>query len=324
MRMVALVDAIAEAGGDACWCSAQLDEALVRRVTSRGVPFDCCSVRPGSDADVEWVVREAVRRGAQWVAADGYAFGERFQDGLRRAGIPLLLMDDYRHCARYAAELIVNPNASATEALYGRRADTTRLLLGPSYALLRGEFRRRAPREPSPPDRATRILVTMGAADPVNATQPVVQALLRLPDPTMRAKVVVGPSGLHGAELAGFAQDPRIELLQPVDDMADVMSWADLAVAAAGSTAAELCFMGVPAMLVVLSDGHREVAHALGREGVCEDLGWYHELNPNDLARRIEALCTSRRNRQNMIERGQRLVDGRGAGRVVTAMGAAA
>lgn len=322
MRTSALAEQVRRSGGEALLAAARLDDALDRRVRALGIPIVRDDPAPGSLRDASWVVAEAGRRAVDWVVADGYDFGASFQHALRDAGLRLLLVDDYGHGACYAADLVLNQNLSADERMYADHAPHTRLLLGPSYALIRSEFltARKTPGEV--PERAARILVTMGGADPDNATGRVAQALTRIADPALVIRVVVGPSNPHAAQLAALAADPRVELVTPTDGMAALFGGADLALAAAGITTLELCFVGVPALLVVLAENQVRVARALDRAGIAEDLGWHHKLQSEALASRVAALAASPERRRTMIEHGRVRVDGRGAERVLAAMAA--
>ena len=131
---------------------------------------------------------------------------------------------------------------------------------------------------------------------------------------------MIGPSNRNAARLAERPADPRIEVVHDVTGMAELMNWADLAIAAAGITTQELCLMGVPALLVVVADNQLEVARTLDRHGISENLGWHHDLDPRRLAQRFQALSSAPALRQRMIDRARRQVDGRGAARVVAAL----
>jgi UDP-2,4-diacetamido-2,4,6-trideoxy-beta-L-altropyranose hydrolase len=320
MRMIALADKIRGAGGEACLAAAALDEALERRAGSHGIEVVRGDFVPGSGEDGRWVAKLAAEREIGWVAADGYAFGERFQEAARERGARLLLADDYGHSARYTAEIVLNQNLSADERVYVNRAAQTRLLLGPRYALIRSEFLVRRPDPPPVAECARRILVTMGGADPDNATEKILDALGRVTDPELLARVVIGPSNPNAELLARGTDDPRIELVPARDAMVELMLWADLAVAGAGITTHELCFMGVPSMLVVLADNQLEVSRTLDHEGAGENLGWHYELDVADVAGRIAELCSSPERRREMIARGRGMVDGLGSARVLEAM----
>jgi UDP-2,4-diacetamido-2,4,6-trideoxy-beta-L-altropyranose hydrolase len=320
MRMIALADRIRGAGGEVCLLSVALDETLERRAGSHGIEVVRGGFVPGSGEDGRWVARLAAEREIGWVAADGYAFGERFQEAAREGGARLLLADDYGHSSRYTAEIVLNQNLSADERVYEKRAAQTRLLLGPRYALIRSEFLDRRPEAPPVAERARRILVTMGGADPDNATEKILDALGRVSDPELRARVVIGPSNPNAELLARRTDDPRVERVTARDGMVELMLWADLAVAGAGITTHELCFMGVPSMLVVLADNQLEVSRSLDHEHAGENLGWHHELDIADVAGRIDGLCSSPERRREMITRGRALVDGLGSARVLEAM----
>jgi spore coat polysaccharide biosynthesis predicted glycosyltransferase SpsG len=294
MRVLALAEAVIAAGG-AAWLSAgRLDAWLALRARTCGVPVE----RRGGGGGARRVIALARAVRADWVVADSYRFGHRFQEALRRAGLRVLLLDDYGHAQRYSAELVLNPNASASARLYRRRSPRSRLLLGPRYALLRPEFGRARRRRAIAP-LATRILVTLGGSDARVATRTVISAL---DDPRLQVRV--------------------LSRAQPAQDMARHMAWADIAIAGAGTTALELCRMGVPALLVVMADNQRPGARALHRHGAAISLGWHARLSIAMLRRRIGQLCADPRARSALARRGRRLVDGKGAARVLAAMGA--
>src|SRR5581483_11389078 len=100
--------------------------------------------------------------------------------------------------------------------------------------------------------------------------------------------------------------------------MPGLMGWADLAVAAGGTTAWELAFMGVPAALLVLADNQRPVVAALAEAGAAEPLnGWGAEA----WARALGLLLRDPGRRAALAARAQALADGRGAERVAAVLG---
>ena len=98
------------------------------------------------------------------------------------------------------------------------------------------------------------------------------------------------------------------------------MAWADAAVAAGGSTAWELAFMGVPAVLLVLVDNQREIARSLSQAKAALNLGAHANLGHLEIARALLNLMIDRVQRQAMSQCGRSLVDGLGSRRVVTAL----
>ncbi len=187
---------------------------------------------------------------------DGYQFDVEYQRQLKAAGVKLLIVDDTGHAGAYAADLVLDQNVHATEDFYARRESYTQLLLGPRYALLRREFKpwRSWKREISPVAR--KVLVTVGGSDPDNVTLRVIRALRLLAEDNLEATVVVGGSNPHGHELEREVQSGgnALRLVRDVPDMPQLMADADVAISAAGITTWEMCFLGLPAVLIDVAE----------------------------------------------------------------------
>ncbi len=311
MRMLALADHLFAEGDEVHLACARLGEGLAAKAEALRITVHHGDLEPGSPEDGAWTAAEA--EGFDWVVLDGYEFGGDMQARLRQAGLRCLAVDDYGHCARHEADLVLNQNVGATAELYASRAPDTQLLVGPDYVLLRPEFRHH--HRPPPAARANEILVTLGGADPVDATATVIAALERW-EGDWRAQVVIGPANPR----TYACSDPRIELLHGTNRMAGLMAECDLAIAAAGTTANELCFMKVPSMLVVLAENQEAVAKGVAAAGAAIDLGWHHELDPDTLADQVDELSRDIATRARLSAAGSSLIDGRGASRVREAM----
>jgi UDP-2,4-diacetamido-2,4,6-trideoxy-beta-L-altropyranose hydrolase len=87
-------------------------------------------------------------------------------------------------------------------------------------------------------------------------------------------------------------------------------------VAAAGSTALELCFMGIPAVLLSTAPNQRPVAAGLAALGAAHDAGPWEHVTPGALASTLQSLASNTHERERLSVRGRALVDGMGAVRV--------
>ena len=111
-----------------------------------------------------------------------------------------------------------------------------------------------------------------------------------------------------------------MSLLIAPPDMPELIAWADMAVTAGGTTALELAYMQVPAVMLVIADNQRSGANALHASGAAQNLGWHDEVSPQKLARAVHHLAHSAHERRDMARRGRRLVDGGGVRRVIKGM----
>jgi UDP-2,4-diacetamido-2,4,6-trideoxy-beta-L-altropyranose hydrolase len=318
MRCIALAQAWQDAGGQATFAMTASTPALQTRLEAEGMNIAHLVAEGGSQDDARQTTALAQEMGACCVVADGYHFGAAYQQQIKAVGLKLLLVDDYGHADHYSADIVLNQNMTADEAMYVRREPYTRLLLGPRYVLLRREFWpwRDWQREVVPVAR--KVLVTLGGSDPDNVTLLVMQALHQIAVEDVEVVVLAGGSNPHYDTLHDTAQEApyAVQLRQNVHNMPELMAWADLCIGAAGSTSWERCLLGLPSLLVVLADNQQLIAEHLHAQGIATNLGRTGSVSAAELARAIAQLAHDADARAEMMRRGQALVDGRGAERI--------
>jgi UDP-2,4-diacetamido-2,4,6-trideoxy-beta-L-altropyranose hydrolase len=320
MRCLALGQAWCDAGGSVQFITASGNSWLLQLLEQEGFAVQRLDSRYPDPED--WEVTRDVMAAARdaWLVLDGYHFDAAYQRKVERAGHKLVVIDDMSALSHYYAHVVLNQNIYATDLQYPH-GDNTELLLGTRYALLRREFANyRGIRRVVRPI-ARRVLVTMGGADPENATSIALAALRELAQPDLEVRVIVGAANAHLRQLSAAIQ--RIgcagELIVAAPGMAADVAWADVAIAAAGTTSIELAYMGVPALLVVTAENQAPNAAKLEELGAARDLGRM-SLNPERIATELHNLLNSSQTRLAMAERGQQLIDGEGAERVVAVL----
>ena len=322
MRCIALAQAWQDQGGKVVFLLAHKPSALENKLRSQGMEVSYLSVEAGSDEDAQQTVDFIQQFAAQWVVVDGYHFWAAYQKFIKDFGISLLFIDDYGHADHYFADLVLNQNIAANQDLYINRETYTKLLLGTEYALLRREFWqwRDWQREVNP--IASKILITLGGSDPDNVTLKVIQALDRLNRNNLEVIVVIGGSNPHYQVLQKKITDSSlaISLQRNVSNMPELMAWADLEIAAGGSTNWELAFMGLPSIVIAIADNQKAIAAELDRQGAIINLGWHQDVTIEQIGLVLRELIGDRHKREDMSQKGRKLVDGNGASRVASQM----
>ncbi len=327
MRCLSLAEAYIGLGGRASFLMAEPPAPFAARAASAGAEVTQLQAEPGSAGDVRETLdhargfANAPGPGAGWIVLDGYKFDGAFQAALVDAGRRVLALDDHGHAGRYHADVVLNQNPGADQARYADRAPTTRLLLGPRFALLRAEFRSWPGERPAAPERARRVVVTLGGSDPDNVSARVLEGLAAVPGP-LEVLLLIGPANPHRAALDGaLAASPHpVEVATAWRDMAERLAWADLAVTAAGSTVLELARVGTPQVLIELADNQAPGAAAMQRDGLAVNLGPHERLAAGAIATAVGTLADDAERRQELSRRSRELVDGRGTVRVLSAM----
>jgi UDP-2,4-diacetamido-2,4,6-trideoxy-beta-L-altropyranose hydrolase len=296
---------------------AESTPAVERRLQEEGMVVERLTTRVGTAEDAEETGHLAGKKDAAWVVVDGYQFGSAYQLAIKAAGFKLLFVDDNVHAETYSADLVLNQNIHANASRYAKREPSTRLLLGPRYAMLRREFRRWRNWQREIPASGRKILVTMGGSDPNNLTARVIEAIRQLSNPDLETAVLVGGSNPHLRSVEASIQKESMRLIADAANVPELMTWADGAVAGAGTTFWEMCFLGLPGILLVLAENQEDVAAAAGKMGIAWSLGRGREVSASAIAEKLTELLNSSDKRASQSEKGQKLVDGRGAERVV-------
>jgi UDP-2,4-diacetamido-2,4,6-trideoxy-beta-L-altropyranose hydrolase len=318
MRCIALAQAWVDEGGEALVLMGPGQSPAEGSLAEEHLEIRHLDIIPGCGDDARETVRAAEGLGAGWVVLDGYHFDGDYQRTLKESGLSLLLIDDLGQAGPYHADIILNPNLYADEMLYRGAGPSTRFLIGPRYALLRREFAPWRGRFPEIPGVARRILLSLGGADPGNITLAMIGCLQGLAVEGLGLVVVAGANNPHYQTLeARIAGLRNITLVQDTRHISELMASSDLAITGGGVTCFELAFMGVPALVVILSENQRPVAESFERAGSAVNLGEESKAVSNAGAERILGVICSPDIRRSLSRSGQDLVDGDGAGRIV-------
>ena len=320
MRCLALAQAWQDAGGQAVIAMADSSPAIVERLLAEGLKVEGLQVEAGTTEDALRTSELANKNGAAWIVVDGYQFGADYQRALKDAGHKLLFVDDNGHAGRYCADLVLNQNVHASEHFYRDRSPQTRLLLGLRYVFLRREFNSWRNWQRGIPLIGRKVLLTMGGSDPDNLTLKVIKALSDVKVDGLEATVVVGGGNPHVALLEAAIKNSTcsIRLVKNATNMPELMAWADIAVAGAGTTCWEMCLLGLPALLVIQAENQRLAAMRLAELGAAKVLEGERAFRTEDMTSAITGLLLSQSKRCDQSKVGRELLDGGGAARVVS------
>jgi UDP-2,4-diacetamido-2,4,6-trideoxy-beta-L-altropyranose hydrolase len=322
MRCLALAQEWKSRGGDCVLARAEGTLALAEGYRKAGISREhIIAATPGTDKDLAQTLALASEVNADWIVLDGYQFSPKYVVGLRENSAHHLLIDDLGISAPYLCDIVLNVNLFASAKMYANRASTTRLLLGPQYALLRPEFTSREPKLGLIPDVAQRVLVSFGGSDPENVTLGALQSLGRVDEPELEVVAVLGPSNPHRETILAAVRNMRgVRVIEDVADMSELMEWADLAVTAAGGTCLELAYMGVPMLVAVIVPNQERTAQAYQDLGVALNVGKIGPVRDLAFLATVRRVVTTKSLREAISRKGRDLVDGKGARRVAEAM----
>jgi len=320
MRCLALAQAWQDIGGEAVFAMSATTPAIEERIKAEKMQVARITSKGGILEDAEHLLRLVRVHSSQWVVVDGYEFGFDYQRALKNAGVKLLLVDDSAVPIECIADLILNQNAYARKTFYRCSDSGVGLLLGLRFAMLRREFTRWRTWKREISASATKVLVTMGGSDPGNMTLDVIETLSSIKQ-NLDVAVVIGGSNPHVRllETAAAKFPGNLRMLRDIS-LPEHIAWADLAISSSGTTSAELCLLGLPAILIDIAANQTPVAKELSRLGAAVHKSIAVVQDHENFAKCVKDILASAESRSAMSHAAQALVDGRGAERVVAAM----
>ena len=336
MRCLTLAGRLRDKGAQVSFVCRELPGALCGFVEGRGfevfrLPYADGGFAPsGSDmAHAAWLgtgwekdaeETAASLRGAggvDWLVADHYALDSRWEKRLRSSADRLMVIDDIADRA-HDCDILLDQNLyEGMELRYqGLVPDGCAMLLGPKYALLRPEFVEARKTLRRRDGSVGRIMVFFGGSDLTDETSKALVAIKSLARPDIAVDVVTGSSNArreHVRVLCGSM--PNCEYHCQVDNMAELMARADLAVGAGGTTTWERCCTGLPTLVVAVAQNQVEIARDCGDADALFYMGSWDEVDAEAMTGKLRELLDDPGRLTRVGGKAAAIVDGQGADR---------
>jgi spore coat polysaccharide biosynthesis predicted glycosyltransferase SpsG len=312
-RLVALAEAARDRGARTVFLVN--DEPAARAfVAGRGFA-DARLVPAEDDAELALLLATA---GAGPLVTDLRGKPPAFYERLRGAGVLVCAIDDMGE--PLVAQLVVNGDAAPAYANYAELWPPQRFLLGTAYVPLPPAFAAEPP--PAGDAARTRLLLTFGGADADDFSRRALAALA--PSPPREIDLCLGPAYRRVADARRESRKSRhrVTVHAPARDMLALYRRARLALCAGGITQYELLSQCVPVISLPHVERERAECRAFAAAGAALTFE-ADELKVGGAAvGAADALWDDGRRREAMAAAGRRLVDGRGASRILDELAA--
>jgi UDP-2,4-diacetamido-2,4,6-trideoxy-beta-L-altropyranose hydrolase len=274
------------------------------------------------DARQTMAVLDGTTEKPDWLVVDHYALDVRWESALSRVVGKILVIDDLAD-RRHEAQVLLDQNLypDMAQRYVGLLSSGCRALLGPSFALLRREFvEARAATSPRNAG-VQKIFVFFGGSDLTNETEKALASIAALGKHDVSVDVVVGAGNSRYEAIKDICTSMRgMRLHCQIDNMAQLMSEADLSLGAGGSTTWERCALGLPALVISVADNQIAIADGVDKAGAHRHLGLSKNVSVTQLTAAIEAIASGPEFLEKMSRSASALVDAKGCERVIKTM----
>ncbi len=338
MRCLTLADGLKQRGARIRFVSRNLPAHLCDMLAAKNMEY----VSPASDAipspvnnglahahwlgtsqtqDAQATIQALSDQSWDWLIVDHYALDSRWESMLKQTAKKILVIDDIAD-RLHDCNILLDQNfyTDMNSRYIGKVSSECQLLLGPSYALLRDEFRQLHKQIKPRNEPVKRILVFFGGVDADNYTGHAIAALSKISIPDLDVDVVIGAQHPDREQIEAACAQHGFFCHVQTTRMAELMAAADLAIGAGGVATWERCCLGLPTLAICTADNQqRQVADA-ALEGLLYSPAIKGDLN-QAFQRHIHALIENSYLRQLISRNNLQAVDGRGIMRVITSMG---
>ncbi|TYO98362.1 UDP-2,4-diacetamido-2,4,6-trideoxy-beta-L-altropyranose hydrolase [Geothermobacter ehrlichii] len=257
-----------------------------------------------------------------WLIVDHYALDRSWEEEVRPYVRKIMVIDDLANRA-HDCDLLLDQNVlrDNTGRYTGLVPQDCQILLGPKYALLRQEFSEARKKLGPRSGNVKRVLVFFGGIDSSNQTLRALQALERMGCPDIAVDVVVGAKNPNRKSIESFcSKNTNINIYCQTKEMPKLISEADLAICAGGTTTWERCCLGLPGLVISVAENQEAIAKGLAARGCQLYLGPESEVSVEAIQYALETLRRSPETLESFSRESMQLTDGLGVKRIVQLM----
>ena len=265
---------------------------------------------------VEEIIKE-LEFPPEWLVVDHYVLDERWERYLRPYVKKIMVIDDLADRA-HDCDLLLDQNFyDNLESRYdGLVPSSCKKLLGPKYALLRPEFREARKNLRKRDGHVKRIMIFFGGSDPTDETSKALEAIRMLNRPDIAVDVVVGSANPHKDKINEVcAAMTNVDYYCQIENMAQLVVDADLAIGAVGVTALERLSLRLPALVLTIAENQEQVARDMAKFGALFNLGKFSDVASEDMVHELNRLFVDNVLLAVASDKAQNMVDGFGVQR---------
>lgn len=300
MRCLTLANALTEKGAQVCFVCRELQGHLCGLIEARGftvfrLPAPHLPDTPSRPGYASWLgvsedqdARETLEAIAilkpDWLVVDHYALGRGWEAAMRSDVGRILAVDDLARA--HDCDLLLDQNyfQDPEKRYQGLLPSKCHELLGPTYALLRPEFRQARKFCRMRGNGIVRVLIYFGGNDPDNLTGMALEALSDNQFRHLLVDAVIGPNNPHQDKLEKLAQQrPGTRLHIQPEGFIELMLRADLCIGAGGTTTWERICLDLPSLVITVAENQEAFTNELNQKRFVAWVGRQGAVSASDI-----------------------------------------
>lgn len=308
MRCLVLADLLSDLSNNIHFVCRKQKGHLFKLIEDKGYHVIGLTGPLEKDAEETFVALNNIE--VNWLIIDHYQIDINWERQLRNKVNRILVIDDLAN-RRHECDVLLDQNFNdQIESRYKNLVPKyCKLLLGPTYLLLRPEFMEARNRIKKRDGTVKRLFIFYGGSDPTDETSKALHALQYLDTSNIHVDVVVGGANPVHAKIKALCTNIKASYHCQIDYIAELMAQADLSLGAGGVTMWERCFLELPSIITVVALNQMQSAEAVARLGAVWNLGWHECVTEEKLVDIISEAFLSPEKIIQISQQASRLID---------------
>lgn len=271
--------------------------------------------------DAKQTIKALDNINCDWVVVDHYGIDYRWETIIRSKTKKIMVIDDIAD-RQHDCDVLLDQNFYQNmEKRYLEKVPRhCKLILGPKFALLNEEYRNIRKKTKIRDKGVGKILVFFGGADKNNFTSLAIRTLSEM-KVSQKIDVVVGAKHSNLEKIKSLCKYNNFICHIQTSNMASLISNADLAIGAGGSSSWERCCLGLPSIIISLANNQINISKSLELLGAGIYIGNIDKVSLEDLKKALESYIIAPRELKSASKKAFSIVDGLGTIRVIKNLG---
>jgi UDP-2,4-diacetamido-2,4,6-trideoxy-beta-L-altropyranose hydrolase len=219
-----------------------------------------------------------------WLIVDHYSIDHQWEKKVRPYVKNIMVLDDLAN-RKHDCDILLDQNliANYKDRYKNLLKEDCVTLLGPKFSLLQNQYKELHKKAKLRAGIIKNILVYFGATDQNYLIEMTLSAIVRLNNKQIKTNVFINSNNYNKKTIKNLKNKftKNIKFYVDKNSLAMNIFKADIAIGACGTTAWERCCLGLPSLVITVSENQKPIAKELHKRGLIYWLGHYDKITKN-------------------------------------------
>ncbi len=255
------------------------DNKYLNEIKSRGFSCFMCPTRNNDNQliNAEDTINIIINNklNPDLIVIDDYSIDQTWENILYKHTDKILVIDDLAN-RKHSCDILIDQNMYELqkEKYIKLISNKTKLLLGPSYAILHEDYKNFLGKTLPRSNDIKKVMLSFGGTDDKNVTEAILKEIVSKSSYNgINFNVVITDNFKFQKSVLSYEKYNNIYFHKNLESLASLMQESDICIGACGTSTWERFAMGLPAMVLTVADNQVEIAKYLHQNNLINYIG---------------------------------------------------